>query len=172
MSREYHDEEWLLEALGENSIEEIADDCDVTTDTIERWIDKHGIVHEEEQRVEEDDNDSTATAVDTATTAEGESVENRASVTTDDVEQDVVEVSEDDVHDSSQESDTDFPDEIELVGVGVCQNCGREVMLGKHPVEANEHESVCAKCDEYLRGKTTNTKRTIIDNPRVPHWSE
>lgn len=172
MSREYHDKDWLLEALGEQSVEEIADDCDVTVDTIERWVDKHGIVNESEEPVDNDDNDSTATAVDTAQTAEGQSVENRESVTSDDVEQDVIEVSEDDVHDSSQESDTTFPDAVELVGVGVCQNCEREAMLGAHPVEASEHESVCAKCDDYLRGKTTNTKRTIIENPRIPHWSE
>ena len=170
MSREYHDEGWLLEALGENSIEEIADDCDVTEDTIERWIDKHGIVNEDEEPV---DDDATAQQVDTqaqpdSVAQEGETV-NRETITTEDVESDEAVVSEDDVHESGDE-DSAFPESIQTLGVGVCQNCGREEMLGAHTVRAGEEVSVCAKCDDYLRGSTSNSKRTIINNPRIPYW--
>jgi len=175
----YHDEDWLLDALGESSVEEIAEDCDVTPETIERWIDKHGIVHSTESRA-----DSNAEL--TREQQEGESVE-RESIDSDDVETgEAVEVSEEDVHSDDEgvtvstesekarahPSTSDFPEEIQRLGVGQCQCCGAEAMLGAHTISGAEEESVCAKCDEYLRGKTINTKNTILENPTVPHWSQ
>lgn len=166
----YHEEGWLLEELGSSTVEEIAESCDVTKQTINRWIDKHNIQQ-----------------VDTRAAEEGESVNNRTIIESSDVEKDEVEVSEEKVHSDSSKSvdvettsetveatsDTkDFPEQIQRLGVGVCQNCNKEDMLGAHPIQAGEEESVCSRCDEYLRGCTINTKRTIINNPIAPHWNE
>lgn len=177
----YHDQDWLLEKLGSNSVEEISDIADVTPQTIERWIDKHGIEYT-----------SPEPQVNTAA-SEGATVP-RETIDTNTVETNDVVVEESEVHDDgidgggdggettvetnserahAHTNDVSFPEQIKLLGVGRCQMCYREEqMLGAHPVSGPDEVSVCDRCDDWMRGLTPNTKRTTLNNPRVPYWNE
>lgn len=145
----YHDEEWLLGALGEQSVGEIADECDVTVDTIERWIDKHGIVHEREQPVDE-----------------GEEVP-RENIDSDDLEQDAETVHTQSEKASARTIDKSLPEGAEVIDEDECECCGYVHRLCNHTVMAGDIVQVCAACEDRLRGLTPNAKRSVLNNPII-----
>jgi len=150
----YHDEDWLIEALGEKSVTEIADECDVRVETIEKWIAKHGIVHETEQPIDEGDDVS------------------RETIEVDDLDQDA-----DTVHTESEKTeartiDKSLPEGQMVAGTGVCECCDTVHKLCNHTIMAGEIVEVCAACDERLRGMTPNPKRSVITNPRINPGAE
>jgi len=149
----YHDEDWLLEALASNTPAEIADECGVKTETVEKWIDKHGIQEldpTEESPVEAgehsaaDDDSSESLESDGESTVQSESQKVRAHTV-----------------------DKDFPKRAELCGVGECRCCGSERMLAKQHL-GGDTVGVCAICFDKLLGLTVNSKRSVIDNPSIP----